>query len=269
MEFAYHQPPPPLASTVKTIWTARGTKDEFDAPEPIVPDGCVEIIFNLADPFKNGELQPLDLLAGQMTSPVVALPTGVVDLIGVRFWPGRAGAALRTSMWRLQDQLLDASSVLPGTDRLVDELRNIPHNNRLGHLSAAVAPHFNARDLRSHSTIDHALALIESRRGNVAIDKVARRVGVTRRHLERRFRDEVGLPAKQMARIARMHAVLQTLQQQPLLSGAEIAAQCGYSDQPHMIRECKALTGHTPARLMMSARSLAGLIREAVSVHSA
>ena len=114
MEFAYHQPPAPLAAYVKTIWTARGTQAEFDAPEPIVPDGCVEIIFNLADPFKTGALQPLNLLAGQMTGPVVAVPTGDVDLIGVRFRPGRAGAALRTPMWELQDRLVDACGVLPG-----------------------------------------------------------------------------------------------------------------------------------------------------------
>ena len=50
--------------------------------------------------------------------------------------------------------------------------------------------------------------MIESRRGNVAIDRLAKRVGITRRHLERRFREEVGLRAKHMARIARVHAVL-------------------------------------------------------------
>ena len=261
MHFSHHQPPPALAPWVKTVWCARGTKEEFDAPEPIVPDGCVEIIFNLADPFRNGELQPLDLLAGQMTGPVTAVPTGDVDLIGVRFRPGRAGAALRTAMWQVRDQLIAASSVLPGMDHLVDELRNIPRTSRLDHLSSALARRFSARDRPSHATIDHALAVIESRRGNVAIERVARRLGMTRRHLERRFRDEVGLPAKQMARIARMHAVLQTLRRQPLLSGAEIAAQCGYSDQPHMIRECKALTGHTPARLMTPGRSLAGRLR--------
>src|SRR5688500_16091128 len=106
MEFAYHAPPGALAGAIKTIWTARGSKEEFDSPEPIVPDGCVEIIFNLADPFTNGGRQPLDLFAGQMTRAVVAVPTGAVDLIGVRFRPGRAGAALRTPMWRLQDQLI-------------------------------------------------------------------------------------------------------------------------------------------------------------------
>src|SRR5690349_13919200 len=104
MHFSLHDPPPSLAHAVKAIWCARGTKEEFDAPEPIVPDGCVEIIFNLGDRFVDaatGDLQPRDLLAGQMTGPVIALPTGDVDLIGVRFKTGRAGAALRIPMWEL------------------------------------------------------------------------------------------------------------------------------------------------------------------------
>ena len=232
-------------------------------PISIVPDGCVEIIFNLADPFADHRgLQPLDLIAGQMTGPVTAVPTGDVDLIGVRFWPGRAGETLRLPMWELRDQLIEASRVLRGSARLVEVLRDLPRRQRIDYLSAALWQRFGSRPSRSTSAVDHALALIDAQRGNIAIDAVARRVGFTRRHLERRFRDEVGLPAKQMARIARVHAVLHTIQQQPLLSGAEIAAHCGYSDQPHMIRECKALTGRTPARLMTSGRSLAELMRE-------
>ena len=261
MHFSHHQPRSALAPWVKTVWCARGTKEEFDAPEPIVPDGCVEVIFNLADPFRNAGVQPFALLAGQMTAPVVAVPTGGVDLIGVRLLPGRAGAALRTSMWQLQDRLIDASGVVAGMDRLVDDLRNLRRDERLDYLSAALARRFGLIDPRAHAPIDGALAMIEARRGNVAIDRLAQSAGMTRRHLERRFREEVGLPAKQMARIARVHAVLDTLQQRPLMGGAEIAAQCGYSDQPHMIRECKALTGRTPARLMMSGRSLAGRLR--------
>jgi AraC-like DNA-binding protein len=160
----------------------------------------------------------------------------------------------------LQDQLVDASCLLGGTEGLVDDLRNLPRGRRLGHLSAALADRFGD-GVRRHSAIDRALAIIGSRHGNVVIERLARHLGITRRHLERRFRDEVGLPAKQMARIARVHAVLRTIQQQPHMSGAEIAAHCGYSDQPHMIRDCKAIAGHTPARLMTSAPSLAGRLR--------
>ena len=126
MKFGYHPTPPALAPTIKAIWFARGTNAEFDAPEPLVPAGCVEIGLNLGDRFVNihsGDLQPRDLLVRHMTAPVVALPTGGVDLIGIRFWTGRGGAALRLPMWELRNQLIAASAVLPGFDRLADDLR--------------------------------------------------------------------------------------------------------------------------------------------------
>jgi AraC-like DNA-binding protein len=264
MEFAYLDPPAPLAHSVKAIWCARGTKAEFDAPEPIVPDGCVEIVFNLGDRFINaetGERQPRDLLAGQMTRPVVALPTGNVDLIGVRFKTGRAGAALQTPIWELQDQLIAASAVVSHADRLADDLRNVSPEDRLEYLAGELAGRLAPEAPDSLSAVDHALAIISASRGNVAIEQVARLVGITRRHLERRFHEYVGLNLKQVARISRIHAALDLLQRQPSLTGAEIAAACGYSDQAHLIRECRALAGRTPSRLESPEPSLSGFMR--------
>jgi AraC-like DNA-binding protein len=267
MEFSFHAPPPALADSVKAIWCARGSKQEFDAPEPIVPDGCVEIIFNLGDRFidaETGDCQPRDLLAGQMTRPVIALPTGNVDLIGVRFHTGRAGAALRIPMWELQDRLIAGSSVVAGLDRLVDTLRNTAQGERLDHLSGGLRRCLAAVDVGALASVDHALAMIESHHGCVAIETLAARIGITRRHLERQFREYVGLGAKHVARITRIHAVLDLLQQRPSMSGAEIAAACGYSDQAHLIRECQELAGRTPQRLKTTETSLSTLMREAV-----
>jgi AraC-like DNA-binding protein len=261
MEFSFLAPPPTLADSVKAIWCARGTKAEFDAPEPIVPDGCVEIVLNLGDRFFNastGALQPRDLLAGQMTHPVTALPTGEVDLIGVRFHSARAGAALRIPMWELQDQLIAAASVIGGIDRTVDDLRDLDHEGRIEHLCDVLSRQLTRTDT---GDVDHALAMIDEARGSVSIDAVAKRLGISRRHLERQFRDRVGLGAKQMARITRIHAALEMLQQHLEMSGAEIAVACGYSDQAHLIRECQELAGQTPRRLRSTERSLSGLMR--------
>lgn len=256
-----------MRTVVKTIWRAQGTQAEFATPDPIVPDGCVEIIFNLGDLFTGGDglLQPRVLLAGQMTRPVVAVPTGNVDLLGIRLFTGRAGAALRVPMWELQDRLLDASAVIADLDRL-DDLRNMPDDARLDHIGSTMLPHTGDR---RPNDIDHALALIDAAAGNITVDAVARRVGITRRHLERRFKDEVGLGLKQVARIRRVHAALRLMERSPLMSGAEISAHCGYSDQAHLIRECKALTGRTPAALTTTERSLAGMMREGAVIRSA
>jgi len=264
MQFTIHQPPPLLADSVKAIWVARGSREEFAAPEPIVPDGCVEVIFNVGGRFvdaRTGELQPRVLLAGQMTRPVIALPTGAVDLIGVRFHTGRAGAALAMPMSTLQDRLIDAGTVSPGFVRLADNLGNLPCPQRLEHLSAALATLLRPVDSGTLSAVDQALAMIDGLHGSVSIEMVAKRIGVTRRQLERQFREHVGLRAKHVARIVRIHTVLEMLRRQPDLSGAEIAASCGYSDQAHLIRECQELAGQTPQRLKTTTRSLARAIR--------
>jgi AraC-like DNA-binding protein len=235
VEFILHDPPPQLADSIKAIWCARGTQAEFDAPEPIVPDGCVEIVFNLGDRFVNartGELQPRDLLAGQMTGPVVALPTGDVDLIGVRFKTGRAGAALRIPMWQLQDQLIAASDAISDVDRLVDDVRNARDGERIELLCRELAARLHGVDADALRRVDRALGIIEASRGSMPIETVARRVGMTRRHLERQFREYVGLRAKHVARIARIHSALELLHQQPAMSGAEIAAVCGLMREP-------------------------------------
>jgi AraC-like DNA-binding protein len=267
MEFGYYPTPPSLSTAVKALWFARGTKAEFDVPEPIVPDGCVEVVLNLADRFVQGDaagaLQPCDLLVGQMTRPAIASPTGDVDLIGIRFWPGRAGAVLRTPMWELRDQLIAASSVLPVFDRLAADLRSLPRERRVSRLADILEPYCARVVADRLRNVDAALSRIAARHGTESIGAVATAVGVTRRHLERQFREQVGLGVKQAARITRIQSVLGMMQSRPLLSGAEVAARFGYSDQAHLIHECRELTGRTPGRLVTTARSLSGLMREA------
>ncbi len=265
MEFGFYPTPPSLAAAVKAVWFARGTKAEFDVPEPIVPDGCVELVINLADRFTQADaghtFQPRDLLVGQMTRPMIASPTGEVDLIGLRFWPGRAGAFLRTPMWQLQDQLIAASSVLTGFDTLADDLRSDPRPARLARLTGALAPYCARIEPARLCSVDAALARIRASRGTVTSEQLAHRAGVTRRHLERQFRDQVGLGVKQVARIVRIQSVLRALQAGSPVSGAELAARFGYSDQAHLIHECRALTGSTPGRLTTTDTSLATLMR--------
>jgi transcriptional regulator GlxA family with amidase domain len=108
--------------------------------------------------------------------------------------------------------------------------------------------------------IDHAIALIERSRGTIAIEPLARHVGITRRHLERRFNEEVGLGPKQLSRILRLQAALAVLRRQPQCTGAQVAAQCGYTDQAHLIRECRSLAD-LPTRLAATTESLGPLLR--------
>ena len=265
MEFGYLPPPAPLAHIVKTVWYARGTRAEFDHEEPIVPDGCVELIFNLGDRFEQIDAsgvrhrQPRDLLVGPSMRPTTAVPTGEVDLLGLRFHPGRTSAFLRAPMWQLTDRIVAMSSVIDRADRLLDDLGGQRFDRRLECLAAAFGG--RSRTAPISSAVAESLAAIDRFRGVISIEHLSATTRVSRRQLERKFRDEVGLGAKHVARIARVHHALHLMNTRPSFSGADIAAHCGYTDQAHLIRECRELTGTTPSRLVASGTTLATLMR--------
>ncbi|MET0425973.1 MAG: helix-turn-helix domain-containing protein [Actinoplanes sp.] len=79
------------------------------------------------------------------------------------------------------------------------------------------------------------------------VGRLAADLGVSRRYLERAFRREVGLTPGAVARTARFQNVIGHLSRGAPLAGT--AAACGYTDQPHLTRDTRALAGVTPAEL--------------------
>ncbi|OQZ93198.1 helix-turn-helix domain-containing protein [Mycolicibacter algericus] len=70
--------------------------------------------------------------------------------------------------------------------------------------------------------------------------------GLSHRRLITLFRDQLGLRPKAYLRVRRLQAALRRLHMGPV-SGAAIAAELGYFDQAHFVREFRAFTETTPA----------------------
>lgn len=83
--------------------------------------------------------------------------------------------------------------------------------------------------------------------GGVSVGAVADEVGWSRRHLSGRFRAEFGLAPKEVSRVARFDRARRLLADG--WPAAQVAAACGYADQPHLNREWRALAGITPRQL--------------------
>jgi AraC-like DNA-binding protein len=84
--------------------------------------------------------------------------------------------------------------------------------------------------------------------GNASISTIAADVGWSQRHLETKFRTEIGLTPKAAGRVIRFHRARRMIRAGR--AGAEVAARCGYFDQPHLVREFVAITGLTPTAWM-------------------
>ncbi len=99
------------------------------------------------------------------------------------------------------------------------------------------------RPPRVDAAIEGCVQLILRARGQMRIDPLARRMGVSIRQVERRFRDAVGISPKSLARVVRFQEVLRRLPSEPAL---DVAFDCGYYDQAHLLRDFREYVGVVP-----------------------
>ena len=82
--------------------------------------------------------------------------------------------------------------------------------------------------------------------GGVRIAALAGEIGWSRKHLVDRFRSELGIAPKSAARMMRFHQACRLAQTRRAQGWAGIAAESGYADQAHLVREFAALAGESP-----------------------
>lgn len=92
---------------------------------------------------------------------------------------------------------------------------------------------------------------LESVDGALRIGELARELGWSRRRLIDRFRSDVGLPPKVVARLLRFQGLRRQLRHRPKTGWAALATLAGYHDQPHLSREVRQFTGLTPEALRL------------------
>jgi AraC-like DNA-binding protein len=93
---------------------------------------------------------------------------------------------------------------------------------------------------------------LEETGGRLSVEALARELGCSRRHLAARFREQVGLPPKTVARVVRFHRATRLLRTDGAARWADIAHECGYFDQSHFNRDFRDLAGTSPGEFMAS-----------------
>lgn len=256
MRYREFQVSPPLANFVECIWSLEGNPGQAStAPERLLPDGCVELILNLSDLFRehtetgSSDLQPERFIVGQMTRPVFVSPTGNVKLLGIRFAPGGTLPFFPCPPGKLTNTIIPLADAATQLDKTLSgevyEARELPDKVRLIEsllIKQLLANHQSGPSLQS------AVSRIVRSGGQTSVDRLASDLGISGRQLERRFMSEVGLGPKLLCRILRFQQVFQAVESSNQ-NWARVAVECGYYDQAHLIRDFRQFAGQTPALL--------------------
>ncbi len=263
MEYREIAPSPSLARYVECFWILSGADlPGVPVAERILPDGCMELVLNLEQPFQRmrnnqWELQPQFFVVGQMTEPVLIAPSGRTFLIGIRFHPWGARPFMGMPLGELAGRILPLDQILcrfgqilegrlgelPSTQQRISALEKI----LLGRLRGA--PNVDVG-------VEAAARLALKKHGVVSVTALCEATGTSRRQFERKFSQEVGIGPKRFCRILRFQKVFRALEKSTGQEWAGVASECGYYDQSHLIRDFQEFAGETPASLPLLEGSL-------------
>jgi len=209
---------------------------------------CIPVIVNFGDPFAITDTATGNFgsfAAGLYDRPVTVASRGSARCLQFDLTPAGAQLFFGQPLGAMANRILSLEDIMgPAAARLVDELEAAETwTDRFARLEAALLLRIEmtrpAPDL-----ITHAWRLLQQSCGTASIETVAEKLGCSRKHLAASFREHIGLSPKTAARVIRFNTVLDGLRAKR--SFADIAFHCGYSDQAHMIRECRAFTGLAP-----------------------
>lgn len=164
---------------------------------------------------------------------------------GARALFGVPASALAGTVAHLDD-LLGASAAA----ELVERVRAAPDwPARFAAIDRVLARVARARDdgTEPRPEVVEAWRRLLGTGGNVTVRDLCDELGWSRRHLGERFRDELGLPPKAVARIVRFERARRLLERGGFRTLADVAHAAGYYDHAHLDRDWRDLAGCAPS----------------------
>jgi AraC-like DNA-binding protein len=238
---AVYRPPPPLARFVDFLWESASYVRRHQT-ERVLPTGTIDLVIDLAPDNRN-----CGTVSGARSTFFLLDTSRPREFIGARFKVGGAFGffapagelrdlriPLETLWGRAAVDLREhLAEVAPGAARFALLERFLLH--RLD------------RDQQPHPAVRHALLCLRRSHGSASIGGLADECGLSRRRFIEVFRDQVGLTPKLFGRLRRFRRSLAAIGAAEEVDWADLAAACGYSDQPHLIHDFRAFTGLTPS----------------------
>lgn len=263
---ALYFPDAPLAAHVDLFWFVAGRADyERDRR---LPNGRTHLLFNLGTPpslfARDGAAPartfPTCWIAGQHDTYIETGSHGDTVLVGAQFAAHGAYRLLRIAQHELADEVVELEALLG--DRVLglrERLLAAPTPAACFALLEHWLLGLLARGDPLHANVTATAQAIASDPGAFNLRALSRELGVSREHLIRRFREQIGLTPKAYANVLRFDRAL-VLARGGDAHWADIAARCGYADQAHLVRDFRRYAGRAPTSLLRDARPDAGSI---------
>nr|WP_231496690.1 helix-turn-helix domain-containing protein [Rhodococcus sp. UNC363MFTsu5.1] len=216
---------------------------ELPSPSPV-------LVISLAEPLSlsrpSGDLSTSAVLVGVGRTATLAAHSGAQTVLEARLSPLSALQLFGVPASDLTDRVVDLADLWDGAEAVVGRIGTAATWAERFHLLDSVLTALAQHGREVDPVLAGAWQQLLSSRGNLRMSALHDQTGWGRKRLADRFREQVGLTPKSMARLVRFHRAVNMMHQPGHRSLTAIASSCGYYDQAHLNREFRELAGGPP-----------------------
>ncbi len=253
MHFSSFQPTPGLRALIQCYMIADARNSVEKGEYTMFPNGYSGVFFNFGNTgsiiVKEEHRTPAVSVFGQIDRHFTAVHWPGFYSIGVLVKPSALSALLKIDMSEITNRSVDGVLIDKAFKTLHDQLSETVG---VAQQLALIERFFISRfSFRERGLTEHAIDLLANHPG-FGIEKISSELGVSQRHLEIKFKREVGLTPKTYSLIVRFKRMEENLRRMSAIHWRDMSFAHDYHDQNHFIKDFKRFTGHTPSDYLLN-----------------
>lgn len=214
----------------------------------IVPDGCIDIIFDL----QSTSLAKGSFAVGLMTTFETMKLRQKQNLLGIRFYADTARRFIMYPPAELMDTQVLLVDIWGQEASLLQEdlllSKNLPE--KINKIEMKLVKLLSKNTHRTDLLLETSMQYLFTNLGIFPIRTLAEKTHFSERTIRRVFKKELGVSPKAFSNIIRFQSSLKELHDNPS-SLSNIAANYGYYDQSHYIHQFKRHYGQSPKQILL------------------
>lgn len=250
-------PHPCLDKIVSYYWVERNGKGSVK----VLPDGTTSILFNLGDPINlygiDNDYEGItnNVIVGSQKKYFIVEEKKNTHIIGVKFTQGGGFHFFKLPMSKFSNKVIELSDII---DDESEKLRQLLQKAESPEAVKKVLDYYlliHADMLSGTSKIvDYAIKRVNADDSPSLIKELCENANISNKHLISLFNKKVGQTPKLIQRLNKFKKVINIINKQRVINWPQVAYECNYYDQAHLINEFKIFAGVSPSNYLEDIR---------------
>lgn len=246
-------------------WKGR-VETELDVQSP--PNCFNGIVINCGDDYKaiHHSTKPVEVpsafVCGLFTSNYHLVLNGTIEMVGIVLKPGTLNLFYNFTMSNLVNSRVPLELFFGETGKkLAKQIKDEQDDERrIVYLEEFILSGM-ANAINKPSIIDEAIELMDTYCGCKSVEEVAEKLKISKRYLEKKFLEKVGVSPKFYSRIKRFTTLSKEVAYNKNLNWQDLVQKYGFHDQSHLVKEFMEFNKMNPSTYLNSHQELIRFVK--------